>query len=72
MKNYCCLQLEDAVLRGIIKEEPFIHDKPEHNVFILEYVTNKRINKKWLFLKEERIDTKEIILKNCLYCGCVL
>lgn len=69
MANNCCLQLENAILAGSIREEAFIHDKPMFKVFILEYVTKKRINKKWLFMKEERIDTKEIILKHCLFCG---
>jgi hypothetical protein len=71
-KEYCCLQLEDAVLTGGIREEAFVADKPLFNIFIAEYVTKKSISKKWLFMKEERIDTKEIILKHCLFCGTVL
>lgn len=69
MNNYCCLQLEDAVIRGWIKEEIFVDDKPEHNIFIAEFVTNKRKTKHWLIYDKDEIDTKEIILKNCLWCG---
>lgn len=56
------------MLRGWIKEQDFIHDKPEHNVFIAEFVTNKRKTKHWLIYDKDEIDTKEIILKNCLWC----
>jgi hypothetical protein len=72
VRKYCCLKLEDAVLRGWIKEEPFIDHLPQHNIFIAEFVTNKRIIKHWLTPDTDEIKTKEIILKNCLWCGKVL
>lgn len=71
-KQYCCLQLEDAVIRGWIWKEPFIDDKPQHDMFITEFVTNKRKSKQWLIFTKEQIDTKEIILKNCLWCSAPL
>jgi hypothetical protein len=64
--------MDNAVFSGTVREEPFIHDRPEHDMYIIEIVTRKRIKKKWIIFKEEIIDTKEIILKNCLYCGSVL
>ncbi len=64
--------MEAAVYYGSVREEAFVADKPLFNIFIAEYVTKKRIRNKWLFMKEERIDTKEIILKHCLFCGTVL
>jgi preprotein translocase subunit Sec63 len=69
MSNDCCLSMEDAVLRGWIKKEVFIHDKPQHDIYIAEFVTNKRKSKHWLIYNKEEIQTKEIILKNCLFCG---
>ncbi len=72
MSNDCCLSMENGILAGTVRKEVFIHDKPESRMYIIEIVTNKRIKKRWLIFKEEQIDTKEIILKNCLFCGCVL
>lgn len=64
--------MENAVLRGWVREEIFIDDKPQHNIFIIEFVTNKRKTKHLLIYNKDMIDTKEIILKNCLFCGMVL
>jgi hypothetical protein len=61
--------MENAILAGTVRKEPFIQDKPKTNMYIVEIVTRKRIKKRWVIFKEEIIDTKEIILKNCLYCG---
>lgn len=72
MSNDCCLSMENAILAGTVRKEPFIHDKPKTNMYIIEIVTNKRKTKHWLIYNKEEIQTKEIILKNCLYCGCVL
>ena len=72
MSNECCLSMENSILAGTVRKEYFIHDKPDTSMYIIEIVTRKRIKKKWVLLKEEIIDTKEIILKNCLWCGCVL
>ena len=68
-RNYCCINMENSIISGMIREEVFLDDRPEHNMFIVEVVTRKRIKKKWIIFKEEIIDTKEIILKNCLWCG---
>lgn len=66
--NYCCLHLEDAVLRGSIKEEIVLEGKPEYNAYIAEFVTGKKMNRIFKH-RISRIDTKDIILKNCLWCG---
>lgn len=68
-KEYCCLQLEDMILKGSIRIEKFIHDKPEHDMYIAEIVTQKHIKNHWVFFKQEEIKTKEFILKNCIFCS---
>lgn len=68
-KTYCCLQMEDAIIRGSIREENIIHDKPDYDAYVAEFVTNKTVTKKMIFFKKERIDTKDIILKHCIFCG---
>ena len=68
-KNYCCLDLENAVIRGSIREENIILGKPDHDAYVAEFVTNRTVLKQPFFLKDkERIDTKEIILKYCIFC----
>ena len=67
-KHYCCEQLQDAVLRGTIREHVIVEGKPEFNVFILEYVVDKSIKKHLFLFKEERTVTKELILKYCIFC----
>lgn len=64
--------METAIHYGTVREEVFIDDHPENNLFIVEIVTNKRKTKHWLIFKENEIQTKEIILKNCLFCGKIL
>jgi hypothetical protein len=61
--------MENSVISGMIREEIFVDDRPEHNMFIIEVVTRKRIKKRWLIFKEEQINTREIILKHCLFCS---
>jgi len=68
IKKYCCLPFENAILKGSIREEIIVEGAPEHDVYIAEFVTSKTIKKKLFFLKEERINTKEIMLKHCIYC----
>ncbi len=72
MSNDCCLSMENSILAGTVRKEYFIHDKPESRMYIVEIVTNKRKTKHWIIYNKEEIQTKEIILKNCLFCGCVL
>jgi hypothetical protein len=64
--------MEDAVLRGIIREHETIEGKPEYNVFVAEIVTSKVTKKKLLFLKQDITHTKEFILKYCIYCHKIL
>ena len=72
MSNECCLSMENSILAGTVRKEYFIHDKPDTSMYIIEIVTNKRKTKHWIIYNKEEIQTKEIILKNCLFCGCVL
>lgn len=69
MKKYCCLLLEDAVIRGWIKEEEIVNGRPEHNAFIAEFVTEKKYKKFKLIGERYDVSTKEIILKSCIFCG---
>lgn len=71
-KNYCCLQLEDAVICGSIKEHETIEGKPDYDVYIAEFVTGKSVRKRFLRRPEESITTKDIILKYCLFCNRML
>ena len=64
--------MSNAILAGTVRKEHFIHDKPESRMYIVEIVTNKHKSKHWIIFDKDEIQTKEIILKNCLYCGCVL
>ena len=61
--------MENAIDLGWIWKEPFIDDKPQHDMFIAEFVTNKRKSRQWLIFPADEIDTKEIILKSCIFCG---
>ena len=67
-KTYCCLQMEDAVLRGTIREHETIEDKPNYNVFVAEIVTSKVTKKRLLLPDQEVTHTKEFILKYCILC----
>jgi len=67
-KKYCCLQLEDAILRGSIREEVIVLGKPEHDIYIAEFVTFKGTQKLPFFREREEIRTKEILLKHCIFC----
>ena len=69
MKEYCCINLENAVIAGWVREEVFVDDRPENNIFITEIVTKKTTVKHWLIYNKDEIQTKEIILKNCLWCS---
>jgi hypothetical protein len=66
------MSMDNAIIQGTVREEVFIDDKPEHNLYIIEIVTKKRKSKNWLMFDREEIQTKEIILKNCLWCQKVL
>lgn len=68
-KKYCCSEMEDAVLKGSIKVIDIVHDKPEYDLYIAEFVTSKSVTKRFYFFKHEEIKTREIILSHCLYCN---
>ena len=67
-KTYCCLQMEDAVLRETIREHETIENKPNYNVFVAEIVTSKVTKKRLLLPDQEVTHTKEFILKYCIFC----
>lgn len=65
--------MEDAVIRGSIREEKIIHDKPDYDAYVAEFVVSHKVLKRnkflfWIKKEKERIDTKEIILKHCIFC----
>lgn len=65
--------MENAVIRGSIREESIIHDKPDYDAYVAEFVVSRKVLKPKIPLPKiktkERIDTKEIILKHCIFCG---
>lgn len=63
------MSMDNAIIQGTVREEVFVDDRPEHNLFIVEIVTKKRSTKHWLIFNEKEIQTKEVILKNCLWCS---
>lgn len=64
--------MENAVIRGSIREESIIHDKPDYDAYVAEFVVSRKVLKPKIPLPKrktkERIDTKEIILKHCIFC----
>lgn len=64
--------MDTAVQEGIVKCVNIIHDAPEFDIFYIEIVKDKTTKSHLWIWEELVVNTEDIIIKNCLWCGRVL
>lgn len=67
-KSYCCIDMENAVLKGIVECVDVVLGEPQFDTYYIEAVKYRKKKNRLLWDIQE-IVTEDIILKYCSYCG---
>ena len=70
-KPYCCGAFEEAIEKNCVRREVTIHGKPEYDFYVIEAVTKRHLKKKLLYSIQE-VNTIDILIHICPWCGEVL
>lgn len=67
-KEYCCIDMDNAVLKGIVHYANVVHGEPEYDSYYIEVVKSRKKKNRIIYNIEE-IVTEDVILIYCPFCS---